>query len=262
MNRQGFIGGSDLYNIMQGNWHDLWLIKTGRKQPEDLSHIFRVQLGAFTEQFNIDWFCQDTGHTIEQTQVEVQRVISGIPFKGTIDAIAHSDEGKQTILECKHTSSMKSLNDMLDAYMPQIQLYMTLSHIDKAYLSVIFGNDIGYCSVDYSESWFKPVIKRCQEFWKCVTTDTEPSHDIDTWKIDWSSVAINNLKARDASSDNHFVAMAHEYISTVDSAKANESAKKELRSLIRDDEREVFCDLLAVRRDKRGACRIVVNKEA
>ena len=31
MNRQGFIGGSDLYNIMQGNWHDLWLVKTGRK---------------------------------------------------------------------------------------------------------------------------------------------------------------------------------------------------------------------------------------
>ena len=87
-------------------------------------------------------------------------------------------------------------------------------------------------------------------------------NDIDTWKIDWSSVAINNLKARDASSDNHFVAMAHEYINTVDSAKANESAKKELRSLIKDDEREVFCDLLAVRRDKRGACRIVVNKEA
>ena len=56
--------------------------------------------------------------------------------------------------------------------------------------------------------------------------------------------------------------MAHEYINTVDSAKANESAKKELRSLIKDDEREVFCDLLAVRRDKRGACRIVVNKEA
>ena len=48
MNRQGFIGGSDLYNIMQGNWHDLWLVKTGRKEPEDLSQVFRVQLGAFT----------------------------------------------------------------------------------------------------------------------------------------------------------------------------------------------------------------------
>ena len=99
MNRQGFIGGSDLYNIMQGNWHVLWLVKTGRKEPEDLSQVFRVQLGSFTEQFNIDWFCQDTGHTIEQTQVEVQSVISGVPFKGTIDAIDHGDDGKQTILE-------------------------------------------------------------------------------------------------------------------------------------------------------------------
>ena len=56
--------------------------------------------------------------------------------------------------------------------------------------------------------------------------------------------------------------MAHEYLSSVDSAKVNESAKKELRSMIKDDEREVFCNLLAVKRDKRGACRIVVNKEA
>ena len=33
MERKGFIGGSDCVQIMQGNWLDLWQIKTGRKEP-------------------------------------------------------------------------------------------------------------------------------------------------------------------------------------------------------------------------------------
>jgi len=31
--------------------------------------------------------------------------------------------------------------------------------------------------------------------------------------------------------------------------------------LVMDDEREVFCDLLTIKRDKRGACRITVKNE-
>ena len=55
MERKGFIGGSDLYDIMNSNWHKLWLIKTGRQEPEDLSNQFNVRLGQYTEKFNLDW---------------------------------------------------------------------------------------------------------------------------------------------------------------------------------------------------------------
>ena len=268
MDRKGFIGGSDLYNIMNGNWHDLWLVKTGRKESENLDHIFRVQLGTYTEQFNLRWLARDTGLAIQHLEDQyvgdesVVQYLNGVPFKGQIDAKAVDEQGEPYIVECKHTSSNRSMDDMLDSYMPQIQLYMNLFTTNKAYLSVIFGNTHDYRIVDYDGKYLNAVCKRAKEFWHLVETDTEPSYDVDTWKIDWSSVAINNLKARNASSDNHFIAMAHEYLSSVDSAKANESAKKELRSMIKDDERKVFCNLLAVKRDKRGACRIVVNKEA
>jgi hypothetical protein len=30
MNRQGFLGGSDMVRIINGDWHKLWLEKTGR----------------------------------------------------------------------------------------------------------------------------------------------------------------------------------------------------------------------------------------
>ena len=34
--RMGFIGGSDAVKIMSGDWHPLWLEKTGQSQPADL----------------------------------------------------------------------------------------------------------------------------------------------------------------------------------------------------------------------------------
>lgn len=261
MIRTGFIGGSDLYSIMRGDWHDLWQVKVGKKEADNLDHIFKVQLGSYTEQFNIDWFCRDTGHEASQQQQELKRVINGVPFKGMVDAFVTSEDGNTSILECKHTSSNRSMSDMIDTYMPQIQLYMALSHHDQAYLSVILGNDIEYCSISYDQEYFDVVVKRCQEFWHLVTSKTEPSYDIDTWKIDWSQVKINGLKARDANNDNHFMSLAHDYILTVANAKKHEASKKELRNLVMDDEREVFCDLLTIKRDKRGACRITVKNE-
>jgi hypothetical protein len=56
MKRTGFIGGSDCVRIMQGNWLELWQIKTGRTEGDDLSRNIAVQLGVCTEDFNLRWF--------------------------------------------------------------------------------------------------------------------------------------------------------------------------------------------------------------
>ena len=267
MNRVGFIGGSDLYSIMRGDWHELWMVKMGKQQPVDLDHIFKVRLGTYTEAFNIAWFCQDTGHGgVDGSEVMIQHefreVIHGVPFKGTVDGIAVSEDGITSIIEAKHTSSNRSMSDMLDTYMPQVQLYMALSKIDSAYLTVIFGNEIEYARIEFDQEYFDVVVQRCQEFWQLVTSKTEPSYDVATWKIDWSKVKIDGLKSRDANNDNHFMSLAHDYVFTIAKAKEHEACKKELKSLIMDDEREVFCDLLTIKRDKRGACRITIKPEA
>jgi len=125
---------------------------------------------------------------------------------------------------------------------------------------VIFGNEHDYCTVDYNQDYLHAVVTKVAEFWQLVTSDTEPSYDLTTFKIDWSAININGLKLRDASKDNHFTSLASDFVSTVDKAKEHEAIKKELRSLVADDEREVFCDLLTIKRDKRGACRITVKE--
>lgn len=265
MNRIGFIGGSDLYNIMKGDWHDLWLIKTGRKEPDDLSDVFRVNLGVATEDFHIDWFSRHGGYPLVEKQKEYQQNIDGVPYKGQVDALMQTDDSyvPNTILECKHTSSNRTIKDMLENYMPQLHLYMRLSNTHECFLSVIFGNEWGWCRVNFDNDYWSKVHNAVIDFWEMVETQIEPPvNGIGVDKIDWSNIAIDGLVARDASQDNYFVDLAHNYVNTVDAAKDHEAAKKQLRSLINDNEREVYCDFLSIKRDKRGACRIAIKKEA
>ena len=251
MERKGFIGGSDLYSIMNGDLLNLWEVKTGRAQPDDLSGEFRVQLGVATEQFHIDWFSNRTGYMVIDQQREISTDIDGVIYKGQMDAII---EG-QVVLECKHTSSTKTMDNMLNTYLPQLHLYMKLTETREAFFSVIFGNTWQWCRVTFNDDYWNNVHEKVVKFWHHVTNDIQPP-TLSENKIDWSSVEIDGLVARDASKDNHFNSLAQDFISTADVAKQHEATKKELRSLIQDNEREVYCDVLTIKRDKRGACRI------
>ena len=55
MDRTKGIGGSDANKIISGDWHELWLIKTKRKESDDLSDVVPVQIGIATESLNIDF---------------------------------------------------------------------------------------------------------------------------------------------------------------------------------------------------------------
>lgn len=64
--RQG-IGGSDANIIMGGDREKilrLWREKRGEIEPEDLSDVLPVQMGVWTEPFNIMWFEKQTGKTV------------------------------------------------------------------------------------------------------------------------------------------------------------------------------------------------------
>ena len=256
MDRKGFIGGSDMYALEHGNWFDLWQIKTGRKEPDDLSHMFNVNLGNETELFNMRWFEIQTGVMVEQTQVVVEKNWSGIPCRGTLDGICSNDN----IIEAKHTSSFSSMSDILDRYMGQVQFYMWLADRPAAHLSVIFGNKWETATVTRNAALMDQYLEMMHGFWDYVRADSVPPTN-DMPKTDWSQVEIDGLKVRDANNDNHFVSLAHDYVSTLFSHKQHESIKKELRSMIRDDEREVTSDLVSIKRSKNGSCRIVIHTE-
>ena len=254
MDRKGFIGGSDCVKIMQGEWLKLWQIKTGRVESDDLSENIAVQLGIHTEDFNLNWFEKQYNCVLSHHQFEYEEMIGKVPAKGTIDA-----KWNDAIIEAKHTNAYNNMDSVIEFYMPQIQMYAHMSDAKGAYLSVIFGNNKWEGAyVAYNESYFNSMWAVVSDFWGYVLRDEEPI-GIDTPNISIDKVAVDEMVKRDASRDNEFIALAHDYIENQPAAKAFEAAKKSLKSMVCDDEREVYSNLLSIKRAKNGSLRFNVR---
>ena len=254
MNRKGFIGGSDCVKIMQGNWLDLWQIKTGRELPEDLTNNLAVQLGTITEDFNLSWFEKEhKGCILSDHQREYEKDIGNVPVRGTIDAFWWA---KSSVVEAKHTNTFWKMDDVVEYYMPQIQLYAALAQAKGAYLSVIFGNsDWSTRHVAFDQEYFSSMWAVVSDFWGYVQRDEEPV-GIDIPHVSTDSIEVDEMVKRDATSDNMFVDAAVTYINRLETNKTFENAKKDLKNMVGSNEREVYCDYLTVKRDRRGHLRI------
>jgi predicted phage-related endonuclease len=265
MNRQGFIGGSDCVKIMQGHWLELWQIKTGQRESEDLSDNIAVQLGIHTEGFNLDWFERHNNLEVINKQVELGATIRGVPVKGTIDGMVPREHLSKTelsgphIVEAKHTNAYNSMESVIEYYMPQVQTYIQLANADGCYLSVIFGNNKWESAyVARNDEYFDSMWAVVSDFWGYVVRGEEPvGVDIPTLSID--HIPVDEMVKRDASKDNHFISCATDYIQHQDAAKSFEAAKKSLKAMVGPNEREVYCDSLIIKRDKGGSLRFTVR---
>ena len=255
MQRTGFIGGSDCVKIMNGDWLELWQIKTGRMDSLDLSHNIAVQLGIHTEDFNLRWFEQENKCTLHSHQLEFEEQIGRVPAKGTIDA-----KWEEYVVEAKHTNSMNNMDNAIEYYMPQIQVYCFLAGAPGAFMSVIFGNSKWESAyVSFNQEYFDSMWSVVSDFWSYVVQDKEPL-GVSQPQISIDKVAIDNMVKRDASTDNAFIDAAHTYVENEAHARSFEIAKKSLKDMVDSNEREVYCDLLTVKRDKRGSLRITTRK--
>jgi predicted phage-related endonuclease len=261
MERKGFIGGSDCVKIMQGNWLELWQVKTGRVEPDDLSRNIAVQMGVHTEDFNLEWFAHEYSFNLYNKQLTESDMINGVPAKGTFDAMVFTRNETELrdsyIVEAKHTNAYNTLDKVIEYYMPQVQLYIELANAEGAYLSVIFGNNKWESAhVSRNKEYFNSMWAVVSDFWGYVLRDEEPVGNDQPIQLSIDKVSVDNMVKRDASQDNQFNDAAYTYVTLEADAKAFESAKKQIKDMVGDNEREVYCDHLTAKRDKRGAIRI------
>jgi hypothetical protein len=255
MKRTGFIGGSDCVRIMQGHWLELWQVKTGRKESDDLSRNIAVQMGIQTEDFNLEWFEIEHDVVLTSHQLELKETIGIVPTKGTIDAMLNGN-----IVEAKHTNAMSNMDKVIEYYMPQIQTYARLANAEGICMSVIFGNNRWESIyVARNQDYFESMWAVVSDFWRHVEEDREPI-GVDTPSISIDKIEVDHMVKRDASTDNAFIDSAITYLEYEQQAKMFESSKKNLKAMVGQDEREVYCDLLTVKRDKRGALRITTRR--
>ena len=178
------IGGSDAARLYEGNWHQLWSEKIGETPPVDLSGVLPVQMGIHTESFNIDWFIKNSGYTVKHQQ----ELIYHTKYKyiyAHVDGLVQKKKDNCSltigILECKHTNAFNTPTKVTNKYMPQIQHYLMVTDLDKAYLSVFFGNmKYEIIEIEKNIDFQRKLIAAELLFWYYVKTKQAPPEMI-TW---------------------------------------------------------------------------------
>ena len=256
--KEEFIRGSDMVSLMKGDWQKLYQIKKGLVGRDDLSSMFNVQLGTFTEDFNMQW-AEKIYELTFKPQHSVSKQYGNIKLQGTLDGIAKSTATNYDIgIECKHTHSMNTMENMINFYMPQIQFYSYLSGINKMILSVIFGNKWEAVEIESSNAYQEKLLQSIKMFWEHITHNKEPdgTNPIVLDNNITNKIRINGKTKRDVSKSNSFTEACTDYLLHEDTAKLFEKAKKQLKEEIKHDESEVYNDVLSIKRDKRGSIRI------
>lgn len=248
------IGGTDARLIMAGHWHELWLEKTKRRPPPDLSKVFRVQLGKHTERFHLDWITEK--HGLFTCDMGLRKHDAGLPWRYvTIDAW---DLHHRTHVEVKHSHSQMTVREAADHYMPQLQHGLSITGCEWCWFSVIPGNDEPQCvKVSRHDAYIERLLELEHNFWSLVQQDIEPDTLDDTLIIKardlQHEILIDGFKEDlDMSRHNEWSVLAGEFIELKPQADRCDQVKKELKALVPEDRRRCFGGGIQITRDKRG----------
>jgi hypothetical protein len=279
--RTTYIGSSDARDILAGSFDRLYKLKTGAIEPDDLSDNFPVQLGLHTEGFHLDWtirrLVEEKGDGFNWSQFAEngdQHHASFTPEQAEYrpplvshpDALLRDPSGAVLPLEAKHTGRFKNADEAADFYMPQLQHHLLCWNSKVLLFSVICGNsEPERIWVGFSQEWADHYIEQCNRFWSYVATKTPPApafyDDAKEPSIPTAvknTVPINGMLKRDMTGNNRFKAVTSEFIETKAAVAKHEKAKKDLKSMMNDDDKEIFSDEIKLKRDARGAIRITV----
>lgn len=247
------IGGSDAKRIMEGDWHALWMEKTGRQEPDDLSDVLQVQLGSFTELFNRAWFEKQTGIPVGTDGCEHLTHALHDFMRANLDGLCDG-----AAWEGKHVSAFSKDEEIVSRYYPQCQHILAVAGLPLIYLSVIFGNHKwAYFSIEADDAYQDDLIAREEEFWSYVTNDHEPPRTVEGVKTE---IALDDMREVDLTGSNEWASHAGEWLDTKDAAKRFKAAEKSIKELVPDDANLAFGHGIKVTRSKAGALSIKEQK--
>ena len=250
MERKGFIGGSDAKRILDGDWHQLWLEKTGRAEPENLDHQFNVQLGVFTEPFHLRWLEKYHGFEFEKNL----RFWMHRDHKWMQANVDGWCEVRDTFIDVKHSNARANRESMVEWYQPQMAHYCNVVGKNSGWLSYIAGNAApDFFEIEPSIAYRKQLLDAELAFWWHVTEDTDPYIEtpIDTKLA--AEVKIDAMRVVDMTGSNAWADYAAAYLAFKDTAGVFEQAKAGLKKLVEADVRVARGHGINIKRSKSGS---------
>ena len=251
--RRKGLGGSDATIVMGGDEEKilrLWREKRGEVEPEDLSHVLPVQMGAFTEPLNLLWFEQETGKRV--TAMGDMRVSADHPWmRCTLDA---ETIGERAVVEAKHVSAFAKPEEIQRRYYPQVQHCMAVTGASKAYLSVFYGTlKWEVYEIEVDPLYQAQLIAAERAFWACVETGDPPC-------VINVPAPVEAVKRVDMTGNNRWGSAANVWLSNRGYAKAFEQAVKDIKELVEPDVVEASGHGITASRSKAGAISIRERK--
>ena len=243
------IGGSDANIIMGGDdlkIINLWREKRGEKESDDLSDVLMVQMGVWTEPFNRIWFQRKTNRIV--TNDGEQKICLDYPFMlCTLDGLT---DGGKTVWEAKHVNAFTKANEVVAKYAPQLHHNMIVTGTKMATLSVFFGNHAwDSFDVPFDEEYGQELIEAEKNFWECVQNGIEPV--IVAGKYSGPVDRTVNYEG-----NNHWAALAGDFIFNMDAAGRFDRAKDGLKKMIEPDVVEARGHGIIAKRSSSGAITI------
>lgn len=252
--RRHSIGGSDANVIMAGDppsINRLWLEKTGREAPEDLSRVLPVQMGSWTEELNRYWYELTTGRLVYGEGEERAHAQHGW-MTCTLDGATTTERSDPAIFEAKHVGGFQKIEDVVQRYMPQLHHNMAVCGVSWAVLSVFVGN-ASHELYEVEADWMytAQLLDREREFWACVTENRAP-HDMPNIP----APVVGKLRTVDMTGNNAWSTWSIDWLAHKDAAKAFDKATKELKALMQPDMGEAFGAGIVCKRAKNGSLSI------
>ena len=245
------IGGSDANIILSGDEdrvRRLWHEKRGESEPEHLSGKLSVMLGRWTEEFNRQWYQGLSGQRV----VNAGASLACATYRWrscTLDGVV---EDSGAVFEAKHTNAFVTTEDVLERYMPQLQHNMAVASVDRAVLSVIFGN-ARYETLEVAADWLyqSDLLKAEKAFWSAVLSGEPPVAVA-------PPPAPRPLAARELcfEGNNTWASAAADWLEHHQAAKTHASACRTIKELVEDDVRRAFGHGIEAKRNKAGAVSI------
>ena len=177
------IGGSDVAAILGiSKWNSaisLWLDKTNQTN-EPVEENEAMQWGTIMEPIIRNRFAEVTGKTVVEVKAMLQHPQH--PFMlADVDGLTTDDEGNPAILEIKTASEYKRSeweNDIPSYYQTQVQHYLCVTGVQKAYVAVLIGgNSFKVYEVDSDAEIQSMLIAVEKDFWNKVQNMIRPEMD-------------------------------------------------------------------------------------
>ncbi len=177
------IGGSDVGSILGLNKYasplDVYLEKTGKSEPKDLSDNEAVHFGNVLEDVVAQEYARRTGLSVRRRNRAFVHP-DNCWMRANID---RSVDGKNMVLECKTAGQYMTSewgasgsDEVPDTYLVQVAWYMAVCGYSRGTLAVLIGGrDFRIYNFERDTSLEKMLVDRCEVFWReNVLADVPP----------------------------------------------------------------------------------------